>query len=86
MLTFLRKNSSKPSPIDFENSRLYELAITTTPDGMHYQITLRRPIDTNDKNTWCRTATFSDDSGAIFLGVPLGCQAVANGARVQPSH
>lgn len=86
MVAFLRKKSSStPSPIDLENPKLYELAITTSPDGMHYQITLRRPMDMDDKNTWCGTAAFSDERGVIFLGVALGCEAVANGVP-PPSH
>ena len=87
MVTFLRKKSSStPSPLDLGNPKLYELAITTSPDGMHYQITLGRPMDMDDKNTWCETAAFSDERGVIFLGVALGCEAVANGVRVPPSH
>ena len=61
-------------PIDLENPKPYELAITTSPDGMHYQITLKRKSDMNDKSTWCKTAVFSDDAGVIFLGTGLGCE------------
>ncbi len=75
MLTFLRRKSILSKSIDLENPNPYELAITTTSDGMHYQITLQRPSDMNDKTTWCRTAVFSDDRGVIFLGQALGCEA-----------
>jgi hypothetical protein len=61
-------------PIDLENPKPYELAITTSPDGMHYQITLKRTSNMNDKSTWCKTAVFSDDAGVIFLGTGLGCE------------
>ena len=56
LLTFLRKkNLLSNSPIDLESPKLYELAIGTSPDGMHYQITLKRPSDMNDKGTcWTR--------------------------------
>jgi hypothetical protein len=75
LLTFLRqKGILSGSPIDLENPKPYELTITTTSDGTHYQITLQRPPDTNDKSTWCRTAAFSDDRGVIFLGQAIGCE------------
>jgi len=76
MLAFLRQNRflSKP-PIDLQNPKPYELSITATSDGMHYQITLQRPSDINDKSTWCRTAAFSDDRGIIFLGQAIDCEA-----------
>jgi len=75
LLTFLRKkNLLSNSPIDLESRKLYELAIGTSPDGMHYQITLKRPSDMNDKGTWCKTAAFSDDAGVIFLGAAIGCK------------
>jgi hypothetical protein len=75
MLAFLRKEGvPSRSPIDLENPKPYELTITTSPDGMHYQITLQRPSDMNDKTTWCKTAAFSDDRGVIFLGSALGCE------------
>ena len=76
MLTFLRtKGILSRSPIDLENPKPYELAITTSPDGMHYQITLKRLSDMNDKSTWCKTAAFSDEAGVIFLGSALDCEA-----------
>jgi hypothetical protein len=78
MLTFLRtKGMLSRSPIDLENPQPYELVVTTSPDGMHYQITLKRPSDMNDKGTWCKTAAFSDDAGVIFLGSALDCAASA---------
>ena len=76
ILTFLRKKDTlSRSPIDLENPKPYELTITTSPDGMHYQITLQRPSDMNDKTTWCKTAAFSDDRGVIFLGSAIGCES-----------
>ena len=76
LLAFLRKKSAlSHAPIDLENPRPYDLAITTSSDGAHYQITLQRPSDMNDKSTWCKTAAFSDDRGVIFLGQAIGCDA-----------
>jgi len=75
MLAYLRQQGfrSKPSSIDPEKPEPYALTITTSSDGMHYQITLQRPSDMNDKSTWCKTAAFSDDQGLIFLGQVIGC-------------
>jgi hypothetical protein len=74
LLAFLRQEGSlSKAPIDLENPRPYDLAITTTSDGMHYQITLQKPSDVNDQRTWCSTAAFSDDRGVIFLGQAIGC-------------
>jgi hypothetical protein len=76
MLNYLRKTGTlTKSPIDLENPKPYELAVTTSPDGKHYQITLKQPSDMNVKTTWCRTAAFSDDAGVIFLGSAIGCEA-----------
>ena len=78
LLAFLRtKEILSQSPIDLENLKPYELAITTSPDGMHYQITLQRPSDMADKSTWCKTAAFSDDKGVIFLGAAIDCGELA---------
>ena len=76
MLTFLRQTGClSKSSIDLENPNPYELAITTSSDGKHYQITLQRPSDMNDKGTWCKTAAFTDDRGVIFLGQAIDCDA-----------
>jgi len=76
LLAFLEKKGTlSKSSIDLENPAPYALAITTASDGMHYQITLQRPSEMNDKNTWCKTAAFSDDLGVIFLGQAIDCEA-----------
>jgi hypothetical protein len=75
MLTFLRKKGILSRSIDLENPQPYELVVTASPDGMHYQITMKRLSDMNDKSTWCKTAAFSDDAGVIFLGSAIGCDA-----------
>jgi hypothetical protein len=76
MSTFLQTQES--SPINLENPRPYELTITTSSDGMHYQITLKRPSDMKDQNTRCRTAAFTDDGALIFLGSVIDCETSAN--------
>ena len=63
--------------IDLENPKPYELEITTSRDGEHYQITVKRTPDMNDEGTWCQTAAFSDDAGVIYVGAGLDCEASA---------
>ena len=76
LLTFLRQNGYKRTAvIDLENPKPYEVEITTSRDGEHYQITLKP--DMNDKSKWCKAAAFSDDAGVIFLGAALDCDASA---------
>lgn len=78
MLVFLRKKGvTSQSPIDLENPQPYVLALTTSQDGAHYQVSLERPLERSDKSTWCKAAAFSDDKGVIFLGVAIGCEAAA---------
>ena len=76
LLDFLRqKNWLRKSPIDLENPEPYQVQITTDLDGTHYQISIKRAIDSGDKATWCRTAVFEDDTGVIFLGQAIDCPA-----------
>jgi hypothetical protein len=75
MIAFLRENGGlSRASMDLENPKPYELAITTTADGLHYQITLRAPSDMKDKSAWCSPGAFSDERGVIYLGVALGCE------------
>jgi hypothetical protein len=75
MLNYLRlKNRLSGTPIDLENRKQYELAITMSADGKHYQLALKPAFDANDKKTWCTRAAFSDDAGVIFLGSALDCE------------
>lgn len=76
MVSYLRQKALlSRSALDLENPKPYELAVTISSDGMHYQISLQRPSDTSDKSTWCKTAAFSDEKGLIFLGQAIGCEA-----------
>jgi len=75
ILAFLRKGIiENHSPIDLENPKPYELAITTSPDGMHYQVTLKWPYDPSVKNCAYRAAVFTDEAGVIFIASALGCE------------
>lgn len=76
LVTFLREsNMLGKSPLNLENPAPYQVQVTTDPNATHYQITIQRPADVNDKATWCSTAAFSDDSGVIYLGQAIDCPA-----------
>ena len=74
MLSFLREDGClRKSPLDLEKPKPYELTITTSADGQHYQITLRRSAAPDDQNGDCQYAAFTDDGAVIYLGRALGC-------------
>lgn len=73
LVFFRQKNLLGKSPIDLENPEPYQVQITTDLDGTHYQMSIKRAVDSDDKSTWCRTAVFEDDTGAIFLGEAIDC-------------
>ena len=69
MLSYLREQEPgllRKLPIDLEDQTSYELAITTSTDGQHYQITLQRTAAPDDKTAACQNAAFSDDKGLIY--------------------
>jgi hypothetical protein len=61
--------------LNLQDPKPYELAVTTSQDGKHYQIGLKRPNDPNEKSKGCSPAIFSDDAGVIFIGSALGCDS-----------
>lgn len=69
------KINEAPLSFSAESLKSYELRITATPDGKHYQISLLRASDMHDSSTWCKPAAFTDDRGVIFLGLAIGCEA-----------
>jgi hypothetical protein len=76
MLSYLREQQPgllRKLPIDLEDQSSYELAITTSTDGQHYQTTLQRIAAPDDKTAACQNAAFSDDNGLIYLGRVIGC-------------
>jgi hypothetical protein len=75
LLAYLRhKNRLGESPINLEDKKQYELLMTLSGDGKHYQIALKPAFDMHDKKSWCTRAAFSDDGGLIFLGSAIDCE------------
>lgn len=52
LVFFRQKNLLGKFPLDLENPEPYQVQITTDPDGTHYQITIKRAVDLQDKSTW----------------------------------
>lgn len=74
MLGFLRdRDLLKRLPVELSDPHVTQLEITTTSDGLHYQLGIKQPTDSSANNARCQPAAFSDDSGVIYLGTPLGC-------------
>jgi hypothetical protein len=72
MLGYLRDHDYlKRSPIDLINLKGYDLSITAT-NNSHFQVAVK-PISQETFQSTCAAAAFSDETGIIFLGNPIGC-------------
>jgi hypothetical protein len=52
----------------------YQLTVTTSLDGAHYQISLKPLLDDGNKEGRCDKALFTDERGLLFLGEGLDCE------------
>jgi len=78
MLSYLREEEPgalRKLPVNLQDASSYSLAITTSADGQHYQITLQRNATADDRNRACQNAAFTDDRAVIYLGRALGCDS-----------
>jgi hypothetical protein len=74
LLSFLREQKMDKLASAVEHPDPYDLALTTSRDGSHYQISFVRTYSEEaGESSRCPTSIFSNDSGAIFLGLGLGC-------------
>jgi hypothetical protein len=74
MLSYLQEEEPgalRKLPVNLQDASSYSLAITTSADGQHYQITLQR----NATPGACQNAAFTDDRAVIYLGRALGCDS-----------
>jgi len=72
LLAYLREsgwNAHRLEPL-----KSFQLVVTTSSDGEHYQISLTPMLDDSNKGGWCDQAGFTDERGVIFLGAGLGCE------------
>lgn len=79
MLSYLREEPGVLRKLSFDlgDEKVCDLAITTTTDGQHYQISLGRKTASGDDKAACQNSAFSDDRAVIYLGRPLGCDPSA---------
>jgi hypothetical protein len=69
------KIGESPMNLSAESLKPYELRITASSDGKHYQAGMIPLPDTSDNSTACKPAAFTNDRGIIYLGLALGCAA-----------
>ena len=78
MLSYLREEEPgalQKLPVNLQEGSSYSLAITTSADGQHYQITLQRNSTADHQNGACQNAAFTDDRAVIYLGRAIGCDS-----------
>jgi hypothetical protein len=72
LLAHLRQSGWNLHRLEPLNS--FQLVVTTSSDGEHYQISLTPLLQDSNKGGWCDQAGFTDERGVIFLGTGLGCE------------
>lgn len=71
-----------------EDLKPYELSITVSADGKHYQAALKLPKDLSDKSAdggvFCKPAGTTDERGTIYIGRAINCPPAASTAATPP--
>lgn len=74
LLAYFRQSGATYGADRFEHLQSFQLSVSTSSDGAHYQISLTPLQDDVNKEGWCDKAGFTDERGVIFLGEGLGCE------------
>jgi hypothetical protein len=74
LLAYFRQSGATEGADRLEHLQSFQLSVTTSSDGAHYQISLTPLLDETNKGSWCGKAWFTDERGLIFLGAGLGCE------------
>ena len=74
VLAYFRQSGATTGADKIEHLESFQLSVTTTTDGAHYQISLTPLLDKDNKKAWCDKAGFTDERGLIFLGEGLDCE------------
>jgi len=74
LLAYFRQSGATEGADSLEHLQSFQLSITTSLDGAHYQISLTPLLDNSNKGAWCDKAIFTDERGLIFLGEGLDCE------------
>jgi hypothetical protein len=76
LLAYFRQTGAAGKADRLEHLQSFQLTVTTSLDGAHYQISLTPLLDNGNKEGRCDKALFTDERGLIFLGEGLGCEVV----------
>ena len=74
LLAYFRQTGATEKADRLEHLQPYQLTVTTSLDGAHYQISLTPLLDDGNKEGWCDKALFTDERGLIFLGAGFDCE------------
>jgi hypothetical protein len=74
LLAYFRQSGATEGADRLEHLQSFQLAVITSSDGAHYQISLTPLLDEANRGGWCDKAGFTDERGLIFLGVGLDCE------------
>jgi hypothetical protein len=74
LLAYFRQSGATEEVDTLEHLQSFQLSVSTSSDGAHYQIALTPLLEDVNKEAWCDKAGFTDERGVIFLGVGLGCE------------
>ena len=74
LLAYFRQTGATEKADRLDHLQPYQLTVTTSLDGGHYQISLTPLLDKDNKEAWCDKAGFTDERGVIFLGEGLDCE------------
>jgi hypothetical protein len=74
LLAYFRQSGATERADRLEHLQPYQLTVTTSLDGAHYQISLTPLLDNGNKEGWCDKALFTDERGLIFLGAGFDCE------------
>jgi hypothetical protein len=74
LLAYFRQSGATEGIARLENLQSFQLSVSTSSDGAHYQISVTPLLDDANKESWCDKAGFTDERGVIFLGEGLDCE------------
>jgi hypothetical protein len=74
LLAYFRQSGATEGIDMLEHLQSFQLSVTTSSDGAHYQISLTPLLDDANRGSWCDKAGFTDERGLIFLGAGLDCE------------
>jgi hypothetical protein len=74
LLAYFRQSGATEKADRLGHLQSFQLSVTTSMDGGHYQISLTPLLDNGNKEAWCEKSLFTDERGVIFLGAGFDCE------------